>query len=212
MRRAGFVPGVIYGHGEETRSCKVETAVLERLLTTISYENTLINLKLDGESRPVLIRDVQIHPYKPEVLHVDFLAIRKGEKLRVEVPIRLVGRAPGVEEGGIMEHARHEVEVRCDPDSIPEFLELDVSGMEVGDSRTIADLVVPPGVEVLAEGSSTVCAVVPPTKVEEIVPVVEEEEVELELAEVEGEVVELEGEAEEAAEEEEDEETPERER
>lgn len=182
MRREGWVPGVVYGHGEETRSCKVGTVELKKLLTSISYENTVINLKMDGETRPVLIREVQVHPYKPEVLHVDFLAIHKGEKIRVEVPIRLVGEAPGVEEGGIMEHARHEVEVRCDPDAIPEFLELDVSTLDVGDSLSIGDLQVPSGVEILAESGHTVCAVVPPTKVEEVVPAVEEE---LELEELE---------------------------
>lgn len=179
LRREGFVPGVIYGHGRETQECKVDTTEIEKVLTSISWENTIIDLKLDGGATPVLIREVQIHPFKPEVLHVDFLVIRKGEKLRVEVPIRLVGHAPGVEEGGIMEQPRHEVEIRCDPDAIPEVLELDVSGLEVGDSLSIGDLVVPPGVEILDEPERTICAVVPPTKVEEPEPV-EAEEVELE--------------------------------
>lgn len=201
LRREGYVPAVVYGHGQESQPCKVPSKELEKLLTSISYENTLIDLKVGGgRSRPVLIREVQVHPFKPEVLHVDFLVVRKGEKLRVEVPIRLVGLAPGVKEGGIMEHLLREVEVRCDPDAIPESLELDVSALEVGDSLTVGDLPVPAGVEVMEEATSAVCAVVPPTKVEEVVAPEAEE---LEALEAE-EGVEAGGEAEEAAGEEEE--------
>lgn len=181
LRRHGFVPAVIYGHGEQTRACKVNTKQLGKLLTSVSYENTLIDLKLDdGESPRVLIREVQLHPYRPEVLHVDFLTVHKGEKVRLDVPINLVGVAPGVKEGGIMEHLRHEVEIRCDPDMIPETLDVDISGMGIGDSLTVADLEPAKGVEILSDPAAAICSVVPPTvhKVEEEVEVVEEEAVE----------------------------------
>lgn len=184
LRAEGYVPAVLYGRDEETKICKVEHAKLERLLTSVSWENTLIELKLDGEDQRVLIREVQIHPVRPQVLHVDFLAVHKGEKLRLEVPVHLVGHAPGVEEGGIMEHHRHELEIRCDPDAIPETLELDVSGMEVGDSLTVGDLRAPEGVEIFADTSTAICSVVPPTVIK-----VEEPEVE-ELEALEGEELE----------------------
>lgn len=186
LRRQGYVPAVIYGHGEETRACKVNAKDLEKLLALGSYESILIDLKLDGgKSQQVLIREVQVHPYKPEVLHVDFLAVHKGKQVRLEVPVRLTGVAPGVKEGGIIEHLRHEVEIRCVPAKIPEALELDISSMGIGDSVTVADLVVPKGVEVTSDPAAVIASIVPPTvhKVEEV-EVVEaevEEEVEPEV-------------------------------
>ncbi|NIR44837.1 MAG: 50S ribosomal protein L25/general stress protein Ctc [Gemmatimonadetes bacterium] len=186
LRRSGFVPGVIYGHGEESRSCKIDAQELEKLLTSVPYESTVINLKVDGAKTPqqVLIREVQIHPYRSQVLHIDFLALHKGEKVRLDIPIRLLGAAPGVKEGGVMEHLRHEVEVRTLPSDIPESLSVDVSHLMVGDQVTVADIVVPADVEILEEPTTAIAQVVPPTvhKVEEP----EEEEV-LEAEEEEGE-------------------------
>lgn len=164
LRRSGFVPAVLYGHGEETRACKVESKEMERLLTSVPWESTVIDLKLDdGKTSSVLIRDVQIHPYRAEVLHVDFLAVHAGEKVKLEVPIRIVGVAPGVKEGGILEHARHEVEIRCVPAKIPEALELDISELGIGDSITVAQLTPPEGVEILTDPESTILSVVPPS-------------------------------------------------
>lgn len=181
LRRQGYIPGVIYGHGEQTRACQIERAQLEKLLTSGSYESTIIDLKLeDGATSSVLIREVQVHPYRSEVLHIDFLAVRKGEKVKLEVPVRLVGVSPGVKEGGIMEHLRHDVEIRCIPSKIPEALDLDISEMTIGDSVTVADLVVPEDVEMLTDIAAAIASVVPPAVIK-----VEEEVVE----EVEGEVV-----------------------
>lgn len=186
LRRQGFVPAVIYGHGEETLACMVEKKQLERLLTTTAYESTLIDLMTDNGEKRVLIREVQFHPFKPQVLHVDFLTVRKGEKIRLEVPIRLTGEAPGVKEGGILERLRHEVSIRCAPAAIPEALELDISELAIGDSLTVGDLTAPEGVEFLDDASATICSIVPPTVVQ-----VEEEEVpEEEVEEVEGEAAE----------------------
>lgn len=185
LRRQGFTPAVIYGHGEETRPCKVDTKELDRLLSTVPYESTVIDLKLDDGNTPsVLIREVQLHPYRREILHVDFLAVRKGEKVKLDVPVRLVGLAVGVKEGGILEHLRHEVEIRCVPSMIPEALEFDISELAIGDSVTVDDLRVPEGVEILDDAAATLAAIVPPSvhKVEEVV-----EEVEAEVAEEEAE-------------------------
>ncbi len=183
LRRQGYIPAVIYGHGEETLTCKVAAQQLERLLTsTTSYESTLIDLKTEAGNKRVLIREVQFHPFKPQVLHVDFLAVHKGEKIRLEVPIHIVGTAPGVKEGGILERLRHEISIRCAPASIPEALELDISSLEIGDTLTVGDLEAPAGVELLDDPSTAICSVVPPTvhKVEEeveaeVAPEAEEE-------------------------------------
>ena len=210
LRREGYVPGVIYGHGEETTPLKVDRVELEKLITSIAYESRLIDLKTDGESRPVLIREVQFHPFRPQVLHIDFLAVHKGEKIRLEIPIKVVGTSVGVKEGGILEHLRHEVEVRCDPDAIPEAFEVDISELEVGDSLSIEDLMVPQGVDLLVDPGTTILSVVPPTIVKEPEPEEELEELEgLEEGEMvegeeapEGEAAPAEGEEEEAPEEE----------
>lgn len=210
LRREGYIPGVIYGHGEETTACKVDRNELEKLITSIAYESRLIDLKTDGGSKPVLIREVQFHPFRPQILHIDFLAVHKGEKIRLDIPIRVLGTAVGVKEGGILEHLRHEVEVRCDPDSIPEALEIDITELEVGDSLTIGDLRLPEGVDLLDDPATTILSVVPPTIVKEPEPEEEElaalealEEGEREEVEegVEGEAAPSEGEGEAAEEE-----------
>ncbi len=181
LRRQGYIPAVIYGHGEQTRACQIELRQVEKLLMSGSHESTLVDLKLDdGKTSSVLIREVQVHPYRSEVLHIDFLTVHEGEKVRLEVPVRMLGVAPGVKEGGIMEHLRHDVEIRCLPSLIPEALECDISGMGIGDSVTVGDLITPEGVEILSDAAATIAAVVPPSvhKVEEVV----EEEVEVEAA------------------------------
>jgi large subunit ribosomal protein L25 len=141
----------------------VEARQLERLMATSAFESTLIDLKFDGgETSSVLIREVQVHPYRPLLLHVDFLAVRKGERVKLQVPIRFVGLAPGVKEGGILEHVRHEIEIRCLPTAIPEALELDVTNLAIGDSATVAALRVAEGVEILSDPNAVIASVVPP--------------------------------------------------
>lgn len=185
LRRSGYVPAIVYGHGEETQSCKLEWRELEKVLTSVHWENTVIDLKIDNDkTASVLIREVQLHPYRPEVLHVDFLAIHKDEKVKLDVPIEIVGVAPGVKEGGILEHHRMEVEIRCLPSNIPQGLEIDVSHLGMGDVASVRDLVVPEGVEILSDLDSTICSVVPPAVLKHEV---EEAEAALEAAEEEAE-------------------------
>lgn len=199
LRRDGFVPAIVYGHGEDSAPLKVRAEELETLLHRISVDNTLIDLEVDGDKRPVLIREVQRHPFRPDLLHVDFFQIHADEKIRVEVPLRLVGHANGVEEGGILQQSKHEIAVECLPGDIPEYFELDVSGLEIGDSLHVGDLSAG-GVTLLEDLDTTVCGVVPPTVV-----TVEEEVEELELEELEPELIGREREEEEAVEEAEEE-------
>lgn len=186
LRREGWVPAVIYGHGEDSRHLKVRGDTLEALLGRISVDNTLIELEHDGTSERVLIREVQRHPVRPDILHVDFFHIREDETIRVDVPLRLVGHAPGVEEGGILQQNRHEIAVECLPGDIPEYFELDVAGLDIGDSLHVADLQAG-GVTILEDLDLTLCTVVPPT----VIAVEEEEELpeEAALLELEPEVV-----------------------
>ena len=164
MRRGGQIPAVIYGHGDKTRELTVDAHELEVLFSRISVENTIINLAITEEKAevPALVRDVQAHPYKGSVLHVDFYQIHAGETLEVEIPIRLVGSAPGVREGGILEQPIHELPIRCLPAAIPQVLEVDVSGLDMGDSLHVSDIPLPEGVESLMDPERTICSVVAP--------------------------------------------------
>lgn len=186
LRRQGQIPAVIYGHGQESKNLKVQRQELELLLDRINVENTLVDLEIDGTSRKVLIREVQRHPWKPRILHVDFFNIRVDEKIRVAVPIRFVGNPVGVSEaGGILQQNRHEIEVECLPDEIPEEFELYVGDLDIGDSLHVADLNTG-GVRPQEELELTLCVVVPPTviTVDE-----EEEEEEAALEELEPELI-----------------------
>lgn len=202
LRAQGKVPGVVYGHGDVSETIQADELELQQLISRVSVENTLIDLKVDGSSpRPVLIREIQRHPYRPRLVHVDFFEITAGEKVRVGVPIRLQGTPAGVKSGGILQVIRHELEVECLPRDIPEAFELDVSELEIGDSLHI-DQLETGEVTVLEEASLTVCTVVAPR----ILEVEEEEEEELlilgeEEEEREPEVITARGEDEEAEEE-----------
>lgn len=184
LRREGYIPAVVYGHGIDSENLKVRLEDLESTLHEARVGSTLVDLKVDGDSAPVLIREVQRHPFKAELLHVDFFKIRADETVRVSVPLRLEGKPIGVEEGGILQQNRHEVEVECLPGDIPEYFELDVSGLDIGDSFHIADLDTG-GVDVEEEPDMTVCTVVPPT----VITVEEEEEEIAALEELEPELV-----------------------
>lgn len=188
LRREGWVPAVIYGHGEESVPLKVEEPELRRLLESIRVDNTLVDLEIgDDGPRKVLIREVQQHPWKGRLLHVDFFRIREDEEVRVAVPIEFVGVPTGVsEDGGILQTTRDAIEVECLPGEIPEQFEIDVSELAIGDSLHVADLNTG-GVRPLEDLDATLCVVVPPSVV-----TVEEEEpeaAEVELEELEPELV-----------------------
>lgn len=163
LRRTGRVPAIIYGHGDENHAISLDHLELEKLLATISVENTLVDLQFDG-TQPVrtLIREVQWHPYKSTVLHVDFLQIHAGEKLKLNVPVRLVGQAYGVDtDGGVLDQVLHDLEVECLPSDIPDAAEVDVSEMRIGDVLRVRDVTMP-NVRILNDDELAICAVHPP--------------------------------------------------
>lgn len=188
LRRSGLVPAVMYGHGFEPENLRVNEHELALLLGRISAGSTLIDLEVDGgPPRTVLIRDVQKHPWKPSILHIDFFRIKVDEEIRVSVPLHLLGEPEGVKnEGGILQQHRYEIHISCLPTEIPEGFQIDVSELAIGDYLHISDVDVG-DVTVLDEQDTIVCAVIPPTilKLEEEV---EEEELE-EGEELEPEVV-----------------------
>ncbi|MGK7312536.1 MAG: 50S ribosomal protein L25/general stress protein Ctc [Candidatus Longimicrobiales bacterium M2_2A_002] len=190
MRREGKIPAVVYGRGEETRPLTVDAHDFGVLVKEHSLDTTLVDLEIDGDKEAVqtLVVEVQAHPYKPEVLHVDFQQIHAGEKVTVEVPINLSGTPEGVREGGVLQQVMHVVELECAVEAIPEDFEIDVSGLLIGDSVHISDLVVPEGVEFHVDPKRTICTVAAPTILE--LPEEEEEVEEPELIGEEGEELE----------------------
>lgn len=197
VRREGRVPGVLYGHGEESISLSVDARELQRLVHAVSIENTIVDLELEDARQPykVLIREIQRHPTRDEYMHVDFFHVAMDEKISVEVPIVVVGDPIGVrQKGGILDHQLRELEVYCLPGQIPEKIEVHVSDLDIGDGLHVRDLPVPEGVEVEDDPDRSVVAVLAPAvaPVEEEAAPVEEEPTEPELigkrkAEEEGE-------------------------
>jgi large subunit ribosomal protein L25 len=160
LRAAGRVPAVIYGHGREPESLTVDARELERLLGHITAGSTVIELGLAGGSPRTLIREIQRHPVKRHILHVDFQELVAGEKVTVNVPLVFVGTSVGVrEQGGIFEEVMRELSITVDPASMPNHIDVDVSKLTIGHPLHVRDLQLPAGVTVLDDADATVCSV-----------------------------------------------------
>ena len=164
LRASGQIPAVVYGHNEPTRSVVLDGHELELLFKRVHVENTVIELAIDGEKGPVktLVREVQKHPARGNVLHVDFYQIHAGEMINIQVPLHFVGTPQGVKNGGMLQHTMDELDIRVSADSIPERIDVDVAALEIGDSVHVSDLNIPAGVEVLDSPDRSVCSVTPP--------------------------------------------------
>jgi len=160
LRREGSVPAVIYGHAREVQSLAVPSRDLEKLLGTIAAGSTVVELAIDGKTSRTLIREIQRHPFKRHVLHVDFQELVAGEKITVSIPLVLHGVPEGVRlGGGILEQMMREVEVEVDPANIPNHIDVDVSHLVVGHSIHVGELNIPAGVTVLADEDAPVALV-----------------------------------------------------
>lgn len=162
VRARGAVPGVVYGHGGESLPISVDARELFHVLHTEAGGNVLVDLRLDGERILAMPREVQRDHLRGRFVHVDFLRVARDEKLTVEVPIHLSGDAPGVKEGGLIEHHLWTLQLSCLPQDVPAAIEADVSGLGMNESLKVADLTVPSTVEVLTSLDEVICAVVPP--------------------------------------------------
>jgi large subunit ribosomal protein L25 len=191
LRRQALIPAVFYGPEVDPVHLSLNYRDLEKLIRTGAGENVIIDLAIEtGEStlsHRAMLKEIQLDPVKRTILHVDLYEISMDKKIQVEVPITLTGTARGLSEGGILQQVSRTVEISCLPDNIPDAFELEVTDLDIGDSLHVSDLKIPEGIEILEEEELTVATVIPPTKVEEIVPEVPEEEEERE--EVEGEAV-----------------------
>ncbi|MEK7314563.1 MAG: 50S ribosomal protein L25 [Candidatus Eisenbacteria bacterium] len=173
LREAGNVPAIYYGRGEEPVALTVQVKELETLLHGSAGSNVIVDLKVEGAAaadRKAILREIQRHPVRGNILHVDLQHISLSERITVEVPVVLVGVPTGVKDGGgILEHLLREVEVECLPTDIPEKLTVDVSNLNIGESVHVSDLVIG-NVVLRTEAARTVATVVPPTVLEEVKP------------------------------------------
>ena len=168
LRSAGQIPGVVYGHAREPQALTLDTREFEKLLSHISAESTVIELSLDGQTTKTLIREIQRHPFKRQILHVDFQELVAGEKVQVNIPIVLLGVPEGVRaSGGVMDQTLRELSIRVDPASIPDHIDVDVTGVQIGHSIHVSELSLPEGVEVLNDPEAPVCVVAAPRAVVE---------------------------------------------
>jgi large subunit ribosomal protein L25 len=177
LRKQGFVPGVVYGQGGEARPFQIPA---RQLRTVLGEGQNLFDLELDGSKTvPVVIKEQQHHPVRGEITHLDCLEVRLDEEIQAEVPIELDGadNAPGVREGGVLEHVTREITVEALPTEIPERITVDVSEMEINDTINLAAVAIPTGVKLMAEDLEeiTIATLSPPRVEEEPEPELEEE-------------------------------------
>jgi large subunit ribosomal protein L25 len=171
LRQAGQVPAVVYGHGRAAQSITVVARDVDKLLSTIPAASTVIELSIDGATARTLIREIQRHPVKRSLVHIDFQELVAGEKITVNVPVRIVGIPDGVRNGGgILEETMHQIHLRVDPASIPDHIDVEVTALTIGHSVHVRDLVVPDGAVVLDEPGATICVVTAPKAVVEETP------------------------------------------
>jgi large subunit ribosomal protein L25 len=175
FRREGRVPAVVYGLGADSQSVTVPARELQHILTGGAGSNTLITLRVDGAEQLALAREIQRDPVKGSVLHVDFIRVRADQTVTAEVPLHLTGEAEGVSMGGMLEQALFTVMIEARPGDIPNAIEHDISGLEMGDQLRVGDLAMPSGVVAQAEADELVAQVVAPRVAEEAAPAEGEE-------------------------------------
>lgn len=150
MRAEGRIPGNLYGAGKDNRMLTLPENELMQLMEDEGFFSSLLTLNGINEDQDVLVREVQMHPFKPKPVHVDMMRVKADEMLTVEVPLHLVGddKAPGVLQGGTISQLMTEVQISCLPRNIPDYLEVEVGGMEIGDTLHLSDIAAPAGVEI----------------------------------------------------------------
>ncbi len=152
LRREGKVPAILYGAGKDPVPLSLNHNELLKQLENEAFYSHILTVELDGKTEQAVLKDLQRHPAKPFILHLDLMRVSAGEKIRVNVPLHFVGEdvAPGVKiGGGIVTHAVTEVEISCLPKDLPEYIEVDLSTLELGESLHLSDLKLPPGVELV---------------------------------------------------------------
>ncbi len=163
LRREGRIPGVVYGREKKPESIAIDPGLISKLM----HSNSIFDLTLKGDEEKeevVIIKDYQKDVIKGTLTHVDFQFISMDEKISVSVPLRLLGTAAGVHEGGVLQQLMREVDIEALPTNIPSEIELDISELEMANSLSVADLETPEGVEITTDSNEVIVTVVPPTE------------------------------------------------
>jgi large subunit ribosomal protein L25 len=153
LRHEGKVPAILYGGHSEARKLALNHQKLLIMLDNERFYSTILNLKVGDQTQAAILKDVQRHPFKNAIVHVDFQRVEDNQKIRMNIPLHFVGASvsPGVKtQGGMVSHMRNEVEVSCLPKDLPEFVEVDLSGLSINESIHLSQLKLPAGVELLA--------------------------------------------------------------
>lgn len=169
MRGSGKIPAVLYGHGKENHNLLINARDFGYLESHGSTSGVL-TLKLEGSKKPIsaIIKEIQKNPVNDLFIHIDFLEIDMNETVTTTVPVSLIGVAPGVKMGGVLQHGLWELNVRALPGDIPSGIEVDITCLKVGDSIKVADLIPPKGVEILNPEEDPVVLIMTPAKEEEV--------------------------------------------
>lgn len=152
MRKTGRVPGVVYGAGKSSQAIELDHNALARHLKMEAFHASILDMTVEGSREKVLLRDVQMHPWRVEVLHVDFQRVAADRKIHMKVPLHFINAetCPGVKEGGIVSHVMNDIDVQCLPGDLPEYIELDLGALDINQSIHVSELAMPNGVEIVA--------------------------------------------------------------
>ncbi len=165
LRRNGFIPAVIYGDKQAPISIAINTNEVTKRIHAGGFMTTVATIDVDGKKYKVLPKDYQLDPVRDFTMHVDFLRVSGNTQVTVEIPVHFVNeeKSPGLKVGGVLNIVRHEVEVHCPADAIPEFFTVDLSGHKIGDSIHISEVTLPKGVTpVIADRDFTIATIVAP--------------------------------------------------
>ncbi len=174
-RARGLIPAVIYGKGlEESRLLYIDQKEFSTKIFRSDIKGLILQIEVNGDSYNAILKEIQYHPVTYEPLHIDFQAIRMDQPVEVTVAVKLVGEPVGIKKGGMLEFETRELEIKALPDAIPEAIEVDVSGLDIGYFVKVKDITPPPGVEILEDPETVIALVTAEMEEEEAAP--EEEE------------------------------------
>jgi large subunit ribosomal protein L25 len=164
-RRAGRVPGVIYGNNQPPLAISVNDAELRLRILAGRFLTTIYDVELEGKKHRVIPRDFRLDPVRDFPIHVDFMRLGEGATIRISVPLHVIKAetAPGVKRGGTVNIVTHTIDLECSVDNIPQFVDADVSGLEIGYSLHLSDITLPAGVKSLTRDDATLVTIVPPS-------------------------------------------------
>src|SRR6266705_3068486 len=164
VRREGRVPGVIYGDGRPPLTISLDYDELKHRIFACRFLTSICNVEVDGQKHRTIPRDFQLDPVRDLPIHVDFMRLGEGATIRVRIPVHVmnVDQSPGVKRGGAVNIVTHHVEVECSVDNIPQYIDADVSGLEISHSLHLSDVKLPAGVKSLAREDITLVTIVPP--------------------------------------------------